>query len=601
MSSPYLPATIRVLGTDDDGQIIIWDTEYRRVYYAKNIDSITEAQLVHYAGDAAFSEAETIIHLADKEASVMRVMRRTIADEARQVLFLVKDTVGQGVWRIPGQTGLWIVSGNRAFQYDNGAWIGQQLPVIGKRLFDLDHDAWVDISQLRMITDSLTPETIKETWERLVGKLAAWKFKHDHDHQLIAGLIVATAIQAALEFRPQVWVVGPTDAGKTVLKNFLAGLWPYAEQCENESTEASVRQTIGHNAMPVLLDEQEQSPSRNKLIKTMRSSTRGGKITRGTTSGKPMVFHVNHISWWFSVEYNLSRAADRNRFAVFELVKQDQFQMPDWSDLPDLGMRVLACAMRCADQITAEFNVLARDAAYSKFGRLTEVFALPVAIIRVMTGLDVRDFFAKVMEVQSVVMESECPTDEQDLIQTLLTARPAGSNTPLSYYLGRERQRGDTTLEDNGIRLMGLGYVFLATEVVKKNLLAGTKWADTNVKLMLARIEGAKIDKQRINGMNLNGVTLSLEKLLPQDLSVAQAPAVAPKVLPPGPQPPQPPQLQWALQVKRPESKGYVMGGKGTGKYLKESATEEERERALRKFRADMEAEGLDPGIISDE
>lgn len=146
-----------------------------------------------------------------------------------------------------------------------------------------------------------------------------------------------------------------------------------------------------------------------------------------------------------------------------------------------------------------------------------------MAVYQAMTGNDPREVFRQVMEVQAAVMENEHPSDEQDLIDTILMARPPGAHLPVSHYLSK-RSNSDTKeyLGEIGMRtILRTGEeperIWVATEIVKKTLLAGTRWSDANIKLILRRVEGAVESKQRLNGQSLNGISFVADFLIPPE------------------------------------------------------------------------------------
>ena len=109
--------------------------------------------------------------------------------------------------------------------------------------------------------------------------------------------------------------------------------------------------------------------------------------------------------------------------------------VPPMGDLDLMGLGLLACAIRGAEEISATWKQLSTDPVFARFGRLSEVFALPLAVHRVMVGEDNRALLGWVMNTQAAELATETVSDEQDLVQTILMAIPPGGGPPLAYYL----------------------------------------------------------------------------------------------------------------------------------------------------------------------
>ena len=64
--------------------------------------------------------------------------------------------------------------------------IGEELILFGR--------TWVDLRRLHGITATMTRKNAQQAWVDLVNALADWSFKHRHDRDLVAGLIIATGV-----------------------------------------------------------------------------------------------------------------------------------------------------------------------------------------------------------------------------------------------------------------------------------------------------------------------------------------------------------------------------------------------------------------------
>jgi len=145
---------------------------------------------------------------------------------------------------------------------------------------------------------------------------------------LVAGWSYLAPICGALAWRPHVWITGQRGSGKSyVIEQIIRPLiGPAAAVAQASTTEAGIRQTLGHDARPVLFDEAE-GESRNDhkrvqgVIELARqaSSENSAEIIKGTATGKAMSFRVRSMFLLGSINVTLAQAADVTRFTICQL------------------------------------------------------------------------------------------------------------------------------------------------------------------------------------------------------------------------------------------------------------------------------------------
>lgn len=146
--------------------------------------------------------------------------------------------------------------------------------------------------------------------------------------KLLAGWCMAAAVCGALRWRPHIWVTGPAGSGKSwtienIINRFLDR---FALSALSSTTEAGMRQAIGRDAMPVVLDEaeseDEKGRSRFKTILDLvrqASSESGGSIFKGSMSGTAMEFRVRSAFCFASIGVAAVARADTSRITVLTL------------------------------------------------------------------------------------------------------------------------------------------------------------------------------------------------------------------------------------------------------------------------------------------
>lgn len=148
---------------------------------------------------------------------------------------------------------------------------------------------------------------------------------------LLLGWAVASIICGVLDWRPHAFLTGAKFTGKTTLVKALQRLLaPVIIGLDGQSTEAGIRQFIGADARPVMLDEFEgdQNVGRMKLVlKLMRSaSSADNVIARGTPEGKAIEYSIRSAFLLAAINPLHVTAADRSRIVVLGLLKHGDDQ-----------------------------------------------------------------------------------------------------------------------------------------------------------------------------------------------------------------------------------------------------------------------------------
>jgi putative DNA primase/helicase len=155
------------------------------------------------------------------------------------------------------------------------------------------------------------------SWERPVNSF------------LFAGWCIIAPVCGALPWRPHIWVTGSSGTGKTtamgIIKEMIGKI---AVHAQGVTTEAGVRQTLGHDARPVIFDEAD-SDGRNdadrlqSILALVRasSSSDGGLIIKGGQQGTSKSFQIRSCFAFASISPKVQNQADRSRVTVLSLVK----------------------------------------------------------------------------------------------------------------------------------------------------------------------------------------------------------------------------------------------------------------------------------------
>lgn len=280
--------------------------------------------------------------------------------------------------RIRGR-GVWLDNGRLVFH------LGNRLSVDGEatRLSSIQGSRFVYEAGGEMCAPAEAALTDEEgAW--LVETAELYNWEQRGAGILMAGWAFLAPICGALDWRPHVWISGEAGTGKSSLqKQYLLSLIDkgWALNAQGDSTEAGIRQSLGLDARPVLVDEAEtgsETKSRMQGVLTLirQSSSEGGAQTfRGTVSGRAMAYQVRSMFCLVAVAPNLTRATDIDRLTRLEMVKGDTWKTNGLSDRlakmdadETLSQRVFARAMKMLRVVRESAKVFA-SVAGQHFGR----------------------------------------------------------------------------------------------------------------------------------------------------------------------------------------------------------------------------------------
>jgi hypothetical protein len=170
--------------------------------------------------------------------------------------------------------------------------------------------------------------------------------------RLLAGWIAVAPICGAIDWRPHVWVTGQAGSGKSwvidkVMRRLLGDI---GLAVQSETTEAGLRQTLGHDARPIVFDEIEgedlraQQRIQNVLaLARQASSETGAVIIKGSPLGIAKTYRIRSCFAFSSIGVGLDAHADQTRVAVLTI-------RPDGD-----GERFKRLATLAADTLTDEY------------------------------------------------------------------------------------------------------------------------------------------------------------------------------------------------------------------------------------------------------
>lgn len=160
---------------------------------------------------------------------------------------------------------------------------------------------------------------------RLLRLLKVFNWRHAQDAMLLLGWLAVAPICGVLSWRPHLFVFGPPRSGKTTLHTIVRTIMqPLVLAADGSSSEAGIRQTLGPDSLPVVLDEFESDHNGAGLRQVMRlarsASSGDTPVLRGTPEGKAMAFSLSAIFFFAAVNPRGLSPADQSRIMMLELL-----------------------------------------------------------------------------------------------------------------------------------------------------------------------------------------------------------------------------------------------------------------------------------------
>ncbi len=253
-------------------------------------------------------------------------------------------------------------------------------------------------------------------------------------------------------------------------------------------------------------------------------------MARGTADQRGQRFRIMHIPWVAAIETGLTKAADRNRFIVLELLPlahgvRGRAALPTEEELARLGVHLCAVALRHVGRAKALFAGLKGLVHPGVHGRVVESYSVPAALWAAATGENVS---AAALTLQDMIgprqTAGEVVGDEDALLQAIADSQVDGvqgrkavgevvaSQTLYdSYREAIERSGvGLVTGPDRAGRrpraVDDLPFLFVDPATAKRMLLRDTDWCRMDVGQVLRRVKGAAAEERRIAGRVRTGV-----------------------------------------------------------------------------------------------
>ena len=452
-------------------------------------------------------------------------VREALASECGKRTITANDQIGIGVWELGGRI---VMVGAGEVVTLNGKLERTVVPEMNGKLLDISASApWYDYEELEgMLKLATDPKWCRDVFEDASNLFARWdNWKYLDTPELVTGLICATWLQTTWTWRPLVAVTGPTNSGKSMfMESTLKHLFGPLSVSGGQSTEAGVRQAIGHTGRVMILDEFEDDRHRDAIMAFFRGSSRGSQVLRGTVGQKGMTFTVRHVPWFAAIETGMKRQADRNRYIFLDLVKpkskKNTLVLPSRDELWDLGKRLLAVALTHWVKSKALAATLSKEAFGNVDRRIIESYSVPCAILGAVMGWDDATAIGNMdAMLKKRDFASQQEADEGNLLNEILSAEVSldhGEKMTAGQLLTDQSGKHGSALARVGLKIYkdkGEFTLFIDPKSAKRALLKGTDMARLEIDQILLRIDGAISTRTRIAGKKPRGVRIPMKEV----------------------------------------------------------------------------------------
>jgi putative DNA primase/helicase len=169
------------------------------------------------------------------------------------------------------------------------------------------------------------PMINREQGMAFIDMLRGISWERPVNASLLAGWCVIAPVCGALNWRPHVWITGGAGTGKTwIMREVVSELMGKAALVlQGESTEAGIRQSLGHDARPVIFDEAEAEDKAShdrieKILNLMRASSAESDavMLKGSSGHEARSFTIRSCFCFASIIYQARKHADLTRVTV---------------------------------------------------------------------------------------------------------------------------------------------------------------------------------------------------------------------------------------------------------------------------------------------
>lgn len=168
----------------------------------------------------------------------------------------------------------------------------------------------------------------------------AWA--REQDAIFFAGWLMTAMLSGVLQWRPHMWLIGGTGAGKSRIYEIIAKVMGgHVTTLAGGTSEAGLRRSVRGSALPLIFDEFELNNNatlveNQKILAFMRqaSSDTVAQIIKADGGAGTVSYQPRFCAFVAGIRPSFDNEADRNRFTLIELDRTKQ-NAAQWSRVKD--------------------------------------------------------------------------------------------------------------------------------------------------------------------------------------------------------------------------------------------------------------------------
>ncbi len=363
----------------------------------------------------------------------------------------------------------------------------------------------------------------------ILDALSLPNWRNPGDPLLLLGWMFLAPICGVLDWRPHIFIVGARNTGKTTLVNGITKLLsPLAVSLDGQSTEAGIRQTVGPDSLPIILDEFESDGKTSRLLSVLKlarsASSAEGYVARGTPEGRALQFSIRSAFLFAAINPTIVGAADATRIIQLHLDRHDD--NPEVARAFNQAMQEfeqyapgwIKGAISFAPQVPKAVSTFIGEMPPGDSRHNKNIATLLAGAFLALEGrtpnpLDAAAWCEKYFDLIESHAEPHKDDDAEDCLNLLLAAMNEGDS--FGTILATAAQQGSghnalpavDALRNHGIKWVGDGFVVANKHPGLEAIFAKTRWEGNGWSASLLRIEGAvRREPERFNGPRHRGV-----------------------------------------------------------------------------------------------
>ena len=330
-----------------------------------------------------------------------------------------------------------------------GVWIDN-----GKVVVHLGNRLWVDGDEIGL-HDLKSTEiySLEETQKSMVGQPLsnadcsillqathniAWARKQDAI--FFSGWLITAMLSGALSWRPHIWLIGGTGAGKSRIYEIIAKVMGgHVTTLAGGTSEAGLRRSVRGSALPLIFDEFELNNNatlveNQKILAFMRqaSSDSVAQIIKADGGAGTVSYQPRFCAFVAGIRPSFDNEADRNRFTLIELDKTKQ-NAEQWGYVIEALSKIdegytnslFLRALSLIDVFKKNAEIYDRLLSTRHYSRFAQQFSPILAgyTLLLFDGIVDQDYAVDLLDsldLQNEISEIRQMNDEQDAINHLL-------------------------------------------------------------------------------------------------------------------------------------------------------------------------------------